>query len=136
MLVGRITPILEGTAMETGLGTKDLIDLRGGDHTKELLVVILMKTDLLEFEFIAPLDGLTTRGLVRGLVLAQLFHLLVDDTLFLLHLTIERKELSALLGREPCLLGDKLLEVGLEFLRREFLGLCSKKRGAQEPYST
>ena len=127
MLVGRITPILEGTAMETGLGTKDLIDLRGGDHTKELLVVILMKTDLLEFEFIAPLDGLTTRGLVRGLVLAQLFHLLVDDTLFLLHLTIEREELSALLGREPCLLGDKLLEVGLEFLRREFLGLCSKK---------
>ena len=77
MLVGRITPILEGTAMETGLGTKDLIDLRGGYHTKELLVVILMKTDLL--------------------------------------------------GREPCLLGDKLLKVGLKFLRREFLGLCSKK---------
>ena len=88
-------------------------------------MITLTDALLLEFEFVALLNSLPTCFLVGGLVFTQFLHLLIDCALLTLHLTVDGEELRCLVGCETGLLSDKLLEIGLELLRRELLLLFS-----------
>lgn len=111
--------------METVLSLDDIVDLGCGQHLKELHVITLSDATLFELEFIALLHSLPTGLLVSRLVLTQLLHLLIDDALLTLHLTIDGEELGCLIGSEIGLRRHKLLKSGLELLGRELLLLFS-----------
>jgi hypothetical protein len=53
-----------------------------------------------------------------------------ECTLFVLHLHVDGEELSSFLRRQFCLVGDKFLQLGIEFLWRELLLiLCTHTHG-------
>ena len=122
ILAVALAHVAEGMAMETLLGTEHVEDLGGREHGEELVVIGLLDLLQLKLHLVALLHQLLATGIVSGLHTALLTHLAEDGTLLLLHLTEEGEELGALLGSEPSLLGDKLLHLGLELLRRELLG--------------
>ena len=131
-----LTPVPEGASMETILGLDDIIDLRGGQHAEELVVIGLLDVLQLNLIDIALLHALLTLGLIDGLDLALLLDLTLDGALLLVHLTKQREELGGLFRRETGLLGDKLLHLRLELLRGELLRLVSKGRYTQEKHYT
>lgn len=100
-------------------------DLRGRYHLEKLIMIGLKNSLQLQFQFITFLDGFLTFVLLSRLVLPQLHHLVIHATLLGLHLTVKREELGGLLRSETGLLSYKLLQIRLEFLRRELvLRLC------------
>ena len=114
-----LSPVPESPAVEPFLGYQDIKYLRWTNHTEKLLMIELL--DLLLFQLIgvAPLYELATGGIVDRLGKAFLPHLLEDGPLLLLHLPEQGEELRSLLRGQIGLLGDKLLHLGLELLRRE-----------------
>ncbi len=114
-----LSPVPECTAMETFLCLYHLKHLRGRKHIEEFLVVGLLYLFHFQFRSITALNQFTAGSIVDGLNKAFLSHLLKDGPLLLLHLTVQREELRTLVGSKPCLLGDKLLHLCLELLRRE-----------------
>ena len=127
-----LAPVPEGTAMEAILGLDDIIDLGGGQHAEELVVIGLLDVLQLNLIDIALLHALLTLSLIDGFDLALLLDLTLDGALLLVHLTKQREELGGLFRRETGFLGDKLLHLRLELLRGELLGLIGKGRYTQE----
>ena len=121
-----LSPIPESPTVEPFLGYQDIKYLRWTNHTEKLLMIELL--DLLLFQLIgvAPLHELTTGGIVDGLDKTFLPHLLEDGPLLLLHLPKQGEELRSLLRSQIGLLGDKLLHLCLELLRRELLGFLGR----------
>ena len=124
-VVVTLSPIPESPAVEPFLGNQDIKYLRWTNHTEKLLMIELL--DLLLFQLIGvtPLHKLATAGIIDRLDKAFLPHLLEDGTLLLLHLPEQGEELGCLFRGQIGLLGDKLLHLGLELLRREFPGFLS-----------
>ena len=121
-----LSPIPESPAVEPFLGNQDIKYLRWTNHTEKLLMIELLNLLLFQLIGVAPLHELATGSIVDRLGKAFLPHLLEDRTLFLLHLPEQGEELGCLLRGQIGLLGDKLLHLCLELLRRELLGFLSR----------
>ena len=88
-------------------------------------MIRLKDTLQLQLQFITLLDRFLALSLLSRLYLSQFHHLVIHVTLLGLHLTVKREELCGLLRRQTGLLGNKLLQIRLELLRRELvLWLC------------
>ena len=121
-----LSPIPESPAVEPFFGYQDIKYFRRTDHTEKFLMIELLDLLLVQLIGVAPLYELATGGIVDRLGKAFLPHLLEDSPLLLLHLPEQREELRSLLRGQIGLLGDKLLHLGLELLRRELLGFLSR----------
>ncbi len=121
-----LSPIPESPAVEPFLGYQDIKYLRWTNHTEKLLMIELLNLLLFQLIGVAPLHELATGSIVDRLGKAFLPHLLEDGPLFLLHFPEQREELRSLLRGQIGLLGDKLLHLCLELLRRELLGFLSR----------
>lgn len=139
MILTEVLPhVAEGLTVKALFGTKDIEDLRSREDGKELVMIVLLNLLQLQLNLVAFLNKSLTAGIVGRLHTPLLPHLAEDSTLLALHLTEEREELGALIGREPRLLGDKLLHLGLELLRREllrFIGLTDKRACQEEHHA-
>ena len=132
-----LSPIPESPTVEPFFGYQDIKYFRRTDHTEKLLMIELLDLLLLQLTGVTPLHELATGGIVDRLGKTLLPHLLEDGPLLLLHLPEQGEELRSLLSGQTGLLGDKLLHLGLELLRRElpgFLSLCHDTR--QEEHHT
>ena len=125
-LPATLVPAAQHLAVEAVLSIQDVIELGGRDDAEELVVVGLLDALELKVVLVALADVLLAAFLVGGLAEAQLALALVDSALLGLHLLVVGEELSCLLRCEAGFLGDELLEVGLELLRREFLRLLAE----------
>ena len=121
-----LSPVPESPAVEPFLGYQDIKYLRWTNHTEKLLMIELLNLLLFQLIGVAPLHELATGSIVDRLGKAFLPHLLEDGPLFLLHFPEQREELRSLLRGQIGLLGDKLLHLCLELLRRELLGFLSR----------
>ena len=121
-----LSPIPESPAVEPFLGYQDIKYLRWTNHTEKLLMIELLNLLLFQLIGVAPLHELATGSIVDRLGKAFLPHLLENGPLFLLHFPEQREELRSLLRGQIGLLGDKLLHLCLELLRRELLGFLSR----------
>ena len=123
VLAEALPHVSEGLAMELLFGTKDIEDLGGREDGEELVVIGLLDLLQLQLHLVALLHQPLAAGIVGGLDTTLLAHPSEYGALLLLHLTVKREELGTLFGGKTGLLGDKLLHLSLELLRRELLGL-------------
>ena len=114
-----LSPISKSPTVEPFLGYQDIKYPRWTNNTEKLLMIELLDLLLLQLIGVTPLHELATGGIIDRLNKTFLTHLLEDGTLLLLHFPEQGEELRSLLRGQIGLLGDKLLHLGLELLRRE-----------------
>ncbi len=84
-------------------------------------MVSLLNALQLQIVFIALTDSFLATFLISRFSPPQLSLAVIDCTLLGLHLFVDGKEFCSFLRCQTSLPGDKLLQVGLELLRRELL---------------
>ena len=125
------TPVTEQSAVILILSLDDIKYFRGGKHAEELVVIGLLDALQLQLDLIPLLNHFLAGFLVCRLNLLLCHHLVVECTLLLLHLPEHREEGSGFPRSQTGFLGNILLHVGLEFLRRESLLPLSLSPNAQ-----